>query len=237
MERNPTTSEIVAGAGMVVWIIFFFTPWYAVDLGIGTARVSGAGAGGIRWLFFLLALAIIAFLVVTLSSFDMTLPAGSGMLVLGGGVIMAVFTVIFAFLWKPGGVIGGVGPSWGVFVSLVGSLITIYGGFAMMNDEEPGSAQRGVSQPQAGWQPQPPPPPAGYGQQPPQPPAAPPQQPQYPQQPPAAPPPPGYEQQPPAAPPPPPEAPPPQAPPPAPPQQPGYPQQPPPPAPPEQPKQ
>lgn len=174
MQRNPTMSEILAGIGMLVWIIGFLAlPWYSAQLsGIVDTRVdtlSGPDAGGVRWLFFLFAVAIIVFVALGLTSIDVSGSIDGGLIVLVGGGVMTLFTIVFAFVLQPeleaGPVSIEIGPSWGLFISLAGSLLTVYGGFAMLNDETPTVTRRGRADarqgPAGGYMPQP-----GYPQQP-----------------------------------------------------------------------
>ncbi len=232
MKRQPTVNDFIAGGGALLWILGFFLPWYAIKgattLGTVAYRFSGSDAGGLRWLFLLLALGVLGFVAARLAV-DLNLGVNEGLLVLVAGAAMSAMTLIWAFVWKPGAIAGGLGPSFGVFVSLAGALGITYAGFAMRSSSEGAGAAGGyTSQPQAGWTPQPPQAPGGYPRQPGAP-AGYPQQPQgYPPPQPAPPPPAGYPppQQPPQPGYPPPQPPPqPGYPPPQPPPQPGYPPQ------------
>jgi hypothetical protein len=74
MKRQPTQGELLAGGGALAWVLSFFFSWYSVDVvGLGTGSGSGSDAGGLRWLFWFLALAIAA--LVGLRLFDVQLPA------------------------------------------------------------------------------------------------------------------------------------------------------------------
>jgi hypothetical protein len=48
-----------------------------------------------------------------------------------GGGVLALFTLLFAFVIKPGGGIVHVGAAWGVFVALAAALVATYGGFTL----------------------------------------------------------------------------------------------------------
>ncbi len=146
MDRKPTVNEMIAGGGAIFWILtFLFTPWYSIDIGLGSVSFSGARAGGLRWIAMLIALAILVYLILELTTIEINVPTDAGYLVAAAGVVLALLTIVFALVIKPGGAISVVGPSWGVFLSLIGSLVTVYGGYAMTREDTP--ASRGAAQP------------------------------------------------------------------------------------------
>jgi len=163
MKRQPTRNEWIAGGSALTWVILFYFPWYTFSLkGLGSYtsfNMSGQDAGDLRWLFWLLAIAIIAFLVLRIQDAQLPdLPISDGRLVLIAGGVLTAFTVLFAFVLKPS---SDFSAAFGLYLSIAAAAGVTYGGFLMdAANSSPHKADGDfTSSPGSSWTPQPPPPP------------------------------------------------------------------------------
>ncbi|HEV7679000.1 MAG TPA: hypothetical protein VGQ42_10575 [Candidatus Dormibacteraeota bacterium] len=166
LEKMSNGEKAVLGGSLLV-LIGMFLPWYGIDfLGVSES-VSGFHSWGL--LTFLALLAVVAFWVIRGPLADQVklpdMPVTDAQVYMIGGAIEVLGALIFWLAYKadnaslPG---FSAGVKFGVFVALVGGIVTIVGGYLKQSEPAPLA-----STPNA-----PAPPPTTYGAPPP--PAAPP---------------------------------------------------------------
>lgn len=151
MRRKPTGPDWLVMGGALLWLVTFFLPWYQTTAPAYSQPIGGNVAGGLRWVLFVLALAVLVFaVVVSFELIDVHLGASNGLLLTLSGAALSVGTLVFA-VWPP----TGSSFSYGVWLSLLGALTVTYGGFASHNAEA-STGPTAVSHPELHWTPQPP---------------------------------------------------------------------------------
>jgi hypothetical protein len=130
-------SDWIAGIASLVVLISLFLPWFDgsvsanndAGLAVQTATESGTGGHGWLWLVFIIALAIVAFLVLMAGfqalPFKLPLPNDQVLLIAAGVNLLLVF---IAFLLKPGtDNIAGVSITWGIgaYLDLVAAIVAV----------------------------------------------------------------------------------------------------------------
>jgi hypothetical protein len=137
-KRWTRDEQIVGGASLLL-LISLFLPWYTVSapavsilgkqVGGGSASASGTTGHGYLWIVFILALAIVAYMVIKagFETLPFNLPVGPTalLLVLTG---INLLLVLIAFLIKPGTGVGfelSVGWGFGAFVGLICAIAAV----------------------------------------------------------------------------------------------------------------
>jgi len=138
MKRKPTTHEWFAMGGTLLWTLAFFLPWYRVRIGGVTVNLGGHEAGGLRWLLFVVAVGLVVYLALVCFGLLEIGGPHPGAVATAAGAVLAVGTLVFAFLAHP----AGFTFAYGVFLSLLGALAAIYGGFAMYNQDRAAGGMR-----------------------------------------------------------------------------------------------
>jgi hypothetical protein len=136
-KRWTRDDQIVGGASLLL-LISLFLPWYTVSvpsvsvlgrqIGGASASASGTTGHGYLWIVFIIALAVVAYVIIK-AGFDtvpFNLPVGPNQLLLGLTGINLIL-VLIAFLLKPGtGVFGlSVGWGFGAFVGLICAIAAV----------------------------------------------------------------------------------------------------------------
>jgi hypothetical protein len=153
-----TTGDMIAGVGGVVLLISLFLPWYGVSVDIAgvSASTSGSGWDALGFIDILLFLISVAAIGIVAARAAGSLPddVPAPVILLGLGAL-AVLLVLYRIIDIPvdGDVPDEVDLSRkvGIFIALIGSAATAYGGWRT-NSESP--AGRAAPRPDA------PPPPA-----------------------------------------------------------------------------
>lgn len=137
--KRWTRDEQVVGGASLLLLISLFLPWYTVSapsvtilgrqVGGGSASASGTTGHGYLWIVFILALAIVAYLVIKagFETLPFNLPASPTalLLVLTG---INLLLVLIAFLVKPGTGVGfglSVGWGFGAFIGLICAIVAV----------------------------------------------------------------------------------------------------------------
>lgn len=166
--------------GSVVLLIAMFLPWYGYDYSFAGISSSGSvnGFNSWGWLAFLALLALVAFwllrgpLAESVSLPEMPLKDPVIYMILGGLEVLGVLLYWLAGHNELGGFSGNgldIGVRFGLFIALIGGIVTVVGGY--LKSQEPEKVAPAAIAP--GGYGAPPPPPPSYGAPPP-PPAAPP---------------------------------------------------------------
>jgi hypothetical protein len=135
-KRWTRDDQIVGGASLLL-LLSLFLPWYTVsappvnilgkEVGGGSASASGTTGHGYLWIVFILALAIVVFLVFEagFETLPFNLPASPSALLLALTGINLIL-VLIAFLLKPAAGPGlSVGWSFGAFVGLICAIAAV----------------------------------------------------------------------------------------------------------------
>ena len=108
----------------MVLCVSLFMPWFAASTGFGNFAADAFASHGFLFLVFLVALAIIVYLVMESGFAEMPfrLPFGRepALLVATG---FNLLLVLIGFLLVPGGFTGGVGWDFGAFVGLIAAIV------------------------------------------------------------------------------------------------------------------
>jgi hypothetical protein len=128
-KRWTRDDQIVGGASLLL-LISLFLPWYTYSAGLFSGSVSGTTGHGYLWIVFILALAVVAYLIVQagFQTLPFHLPFSPAQLLLGLTGINLLL-VIIAFLLKPGTGSGfgdiSVGWGFGAFVGLICAIAAV----------------------------------------------------------------------------------------------------------------
>jgi hypothetical protein len=124
-----TQADRITGIASLVLIIALFLPWFSISGTYATVSVSvswdGTTAHGYLWLVFVIALAVVAYLVAKAGwgKLPFDLPAPESLVIMTATVVNVVL-VLIAFLLKPGGdLYSGVGWTFGSFVALAAAVV------------------------------------------------------------------------------------------------------------------
>jgi hypothetical protein len=177
LHKLGRTEQVLAGAGLVLFIVSFF-PWFSasVNAGFGITYSGHANAwsspsGFIDWFPVLLLLAYAVVLALPAFGVAVNIPALVSVTnrAFVGLALSALALLLFAlqgltYPGLPGDISGSAGPSWGYYIALlvvIGSGVQSYLGFTQSGGSlaHVGAALKARTQPAA--QPGPPP----YGQQ------------------------------------------------------------------------
>ena len=114
----------ITGIATLVLVISLFMPWFAASSGFGNFSADAFTSHGFLFLVFLVALAIIVYLVMEagFAVMPFRLPFGREQLLLvatGFNLLL----VLIGFLLVPGGFTGGVGWDFGAFVGLIAAIV------------------------------------------------------------------------------------------------------------------
>jgi hypothetical protein len=118
---------IVGGASLIV-LISIFLPWFSASLGsLGSGSESGTDAHGWLWIVFIVALAILAYLVVKagFSNLPFTMPLQEEVILLIA-TGLDLLLVLIAFILKPS--VGfGVQVGWdvGSILGLIAAIVAL----------------------------------------------------------------------------------------------------------------
>jgi hypothetical protein len=135
-KRWTRDDQIVGGASLLL-LISLFLPWYTVSVpgvtilgkqvGGATGSASGTTGHGYLWLVFILALAIVVYMILK-AGFEVlpfSLPLSPTQLLLGLTGINLIL-VLIAFLLKPASGLGfSVGWGFGAFVGLICAIVAV----------------------------------------------------------------------------------------------------------------
>jgi hypothetical protein len=126
LTRLSTVDKVIAVASFVT-MISLWMPWFTVSVkGLGGAgSISGTGYHGWLWLEFLLALALIAYLVARAAwdQLPFRLPVSHEMLLIAATGLQFLL-ILIGFLAKPsGGLDVSVGWGFGAFLALIASIV------------------------------------------------------------------------------------------------------------------
>jgi hypothetical protein len=144
LSKMSNGEKALAGGSLVVFISLFL-PWFGWDesvsvLGISTS-FSFDGFHSWGWLTFLALLAVVGLWVIRTFLSDSVqlgeLGVPDPVLYMIGGGIEVLGAVLFWITWSPGsnGFIN-LGPRFGVFIALVGGVITIVGGYLRQSEPQ-----------------------------------------------------------------------------------------------------
>ena len=126
LSRLSTVDKIVAGATLVT-MISLWLPWFTVSIkGLGAAgSISGTGDHGWLWLEFLLALALIAYLVARAAwdQLPFRLPFSHETLLIGATGLQFLLILIGFLAIPSGGFDVSVGWGFGAFLALIASIV------------------------------------------------------------------------------------------------------------------
>ncbi len=136
-KRWTRDDQIVGGASLLL-LISVFLPWYTVSapsvsilgkqVGGGSVHASGTTGHGYLWIVFILALAIVAFMVIKagFEKLPFNLPVSPVQLLLGLTGINLIL-VLIAFLLKPSAGDFGLSVGWGfgAFVGLICAIAAV----------------------------------------------------------------------------------------------------------------
>jgi hypothetical protein len=136
-KRWTRDDQIVGGASLLL-LISLFLPWYTVSapsvsilgrqVGGGSASASGTTGHGYLWIVFILALAIVAFMVIKAGfeklPFDLPVSPAQLLLAVTG---LNLLLVLIAFLLKPSTGIAELSVGWGfgAFVGLICAIAAV----------------------------------------------------------------------------------------------------------------
>jgi len=114
----------ITGIATLVLVIYLFMPWFAASSGFGNFSADAFTSHCFLFLVFLVALAIIVYLVLEagFAVMPFRLPFGREQLLLvatGFNLLL----VLIGFLLVPGGFTGGVGWDFGAFVGLIAAIV------------------------------------------------------------------------------------------------------------------
>lgn len=144
LQKLGRTEQVLAGAGIVLFIVGFF-PWFSAsvsDFGVtysGHANAWSAPSGFIDWFPILLLLAYAVVLALPAFGVAVNIPvlASETNRAFVGLVLSAFALLLFAiqgltYPSLPGGISGSAGPSWGYYIALlvvIGAGVQSYLGF------------------------------------------------------------------------------------------------------------
>jgi len=123
MSKIGRNEWFAIGGTVLVVIGVIFAPWYTYSVGPFSASANAwdVNAGGkLAWLAMLV---MIAALVIKFLPNPPELPVSADVILLGGAVVVLVMAVI-DFLMHTSH------PGWGLYASIVGSILAAYGAFA-----------------------------------------------------------------------------------------------------------
>jgi len=126
LNRATTVDKVVAIATFIT-MVSIWMPWFTVSYLGATGSGSGTAAHGWLWLEFILALALIAYLVarVAWDTMPISLPvAHAPLLIVGTAVQLLLILIAFFDLPSSGGLAGvSVGWGFGAFLGLLAALV------------------------------------------------------------------------------------------------------------------
>jgi hypothetical protein len=128
--KRWTRDDQIVGAASLLLLISLFLPWYTVSFGSSSASASGTTGHGYLWIVFIIALAVVAFLIVQagFQTLPFNLPFSPARLLLGLTGINLLL-VLLAFLFKPGTGDGfvniSVGWGFGAFLGLICAIVAV----------------------------------------------------------------------------------------------------------------
>jgi hypothetical protein len=125
----------IAGAGAIVLLIASFMAWVHVSAGPLSASQSGWSAYTLGKLAALAALVAIVVIVLEQVRPDVTLPVHPALALTACGGI-GVFCALWRIIFVPNSGVSGIdiGPSYGVFIALIGAGALAYGGYRRMQE-------------------------------------------------------------------------------------------------------
>ena len=140
LDRLSTGEKIVAGSGILLFILSFIPPWWSVDVPEGFDAVglqSSGSAWDLRFLTKLgILLALVAAIVVIIKAFgtNLNLPVPAGTMYMVLAALAAVFLLLEVILGPAEGIDRGIFA----FVGLALALVQTYGAW-MHRSTEPGA--------------------------------------------------------------------------------------------------
>lgn len=136
LDRLSTGEKIIAGSGILLFIVSFIPPWWSVDVpeGFDLGLQTSGSAWDLRFLTKLgIVLALVAAIVVLLKAFgtNLTLPLAPGVFYLVLAGLAAAFLLLEVALGPAQGVSRGIFS----FVGLALALVQTYGAYAHRGTE------------------------------------------------------------------------------------------------------
>jgi hypothetical protein len=128
-KRLTRDDQIVGGASLLL-LISVFLPWYTASFGGNSASLSGTSGHGFLWIVFILALAVVVYVILKagFETLPFSLPLSPEQLLLGLTGVNLVL-VLIAFLLKPGTgatfINVSVGWGFGAFVGLICAIVAV----------------------------------------------------------------------------------------------------------------
>ncbi len=128
--KRWSRDDQIVGVASLLLLISLFLPWYTVSAGPISASASGTTGHGYLWIVFIIALAVVAFLILQagFQSLPFNLPVSPARLLLGLTGINLLL-VLLAFLFKPGTGDGfvniSVGWGFGAFLGLICAIVAV----------------------------------------------------------------------------------------------------------------
>ena len=128
-------------AGSVVVLVSLFLPWYGWDAGVfGSASVDGFNSWGILTLIALVA--VVAFWVIRAYLADSVklpdMPVTDDQAYMIGGAVEALGAVLFWLVYHNDNLgLANLGVRYGIFIALVGGVVTAYGGYLKQSEPAP----------------------------------------------------------------------------------------------------
>ncbi len=120
LKRLPRVDQVVAGASLIA-MISIWLPWYSISGNGQSASFSGTWGHGWLWLEFVVALALIGYLLLRAGwETPLRLPiAHAPLLLIGTGLQLLLILIAFAVI--PYGNLG-MGWDWAAFIGLIAAL-------------------------------------------------------------------------------------------------------------------
>lgn len=120
--------DLVSGIATLVLLISLFLPWYSAD---GFVTINVLDVRGWMYLVFLIALAIVAYLVLRALWAELRTPIAHWQIMISATSVNLLLTVI-AFLARPAGFTWSVGP----FLAIIAGVAAVVGALVRRNEPE-----------------------------------------------------------------------------------------------------
>jgi hypothetical protein len=140
-SKLSTTDKIIAGSGAVLFIASFL-PWFKASVeGFGSTTANGWDLDFIWGTLPALLGLLSAFVVLATKLGNMKMPempASTGQIMLGVGVLAAFLVVLKLLIGEDGNSFVDVDRAWGLFVATIAALGLAYGGFQSYREGQRG---------------------------------------------------------------------------------------------------